>query len=276
MSFLKINKVKIEPIKNIDDKRELPLKGSDLFNTKNCIINISSRKRSGKSTVIHKILTETAGRDTTIIIFSPTIDFDPVYKSLFKKLDNKKIKHYEYHNFIEDGFNHLEDLLNGLQEEHDEEHEEEDEPVTKQNKFLSLILNTPTETENKKVVRKKKLKYIAPDYILIFDDLGDSLRHPSIAKLCRVHRHYQIRIIFATHTLKNLQPSCLANIDYMLVFRGYAKESLTRMNELVDLGVSDEQLIDKYDKCTIYPYSFLYIDIRNGKFRCKFDKELIN
>ena len=136
-------------------------------------------------------------------------------------------------------------------------------------------MGTPAEKATKPR-RRVKLKYSAPDYILVFDDLGDALRHASIAKLCRVHRHYNIRIIFATHTLKNLQPSCLANIDYMLVFKGYAKESLIRMNELVDLGVSDEDLVDKYDRCTVEPFSFLYIDIRKGVFRCKFDRQLIS
>ena len=64
-----------------------------------------------------------------------------------------------------------------------------------------MILFPVEASIEKKEIKPKKL---APEYIFVFDDLGNDLRHPSITQFFKTSRHYKANIYmtYLTHVLK--------------------------------------------------------------------------
>ena len=52
------------------------------------------------------------------------------------------------------------------------------------------------------------------------------------------------------------------------------RDKLEHIHKMLDLSVDLEKFFDIYDYATQDPYNFLYIDMRNQKFRKNFSKEL--
>ena len=46
--------------------------------------------------------------------------------------------------------------------------------------------------------KERKLKKLAPEYIFVFDDLGNDLRHPAITQLFKASRHYKAKVIVSS------------------------------------------------------------------------------
>jgi len=107
-----INDIKIRPVKKpyIDPSKIL---GYEYFKSPYAQVFISSRKESGKSTIINNVVKNSVSKYTTVIFFVNTIERDHTYVDLLKYLDKKDIPHVEYHTFKgEDG----EDLLRSTYE----------------------------------------------------------------------------------------------------------------------------------------------------------------
>ncbi|EGG18238.1 putative glutathione S transferase [Cavenderia fasciculata] len=62
----------------------------------------------------------------------------------------------------------------------------------------SLILTNNTVAEN-----SSSKKEVAPDYLIIFDDLSNELKDPSITKPMKIQRHFSAKIILSTQAWKD-------------------------------------------------------------------------
>jgi len=53
------------------------------------------------------------------------------------------------------------------------------------------------------------------------------------------------------------------------------QEKLEHIYKMLDLSIDIEKFYELYDYATKDPYCFLYIDMKNQKFRKNFSKELL-
>lgn len=113
-----------------------------------------------------------------------------------------------------------------------------------------------------------------PDVIFVFDDLGSDLRHPSINQLLKTNRHEKAKVILSSQYITDLQPQAIKQLDFCLLFKSFSEEKLRKMHELLDLGINFDHFTQMYKFATEIPYSFLYIDVRNEKFRKNFNTAL--
>ena len=63
-------------------------------------------------------------------------------------------------------------------------------------------------------------------------------------------------------------------IDYWLLFAGHPIKKLEEMFQAMDLSITFDQFVNMYLEATSIPYGFLYVDVRDVKFRQCFDKLL--
>ena len=124
-------------------------------------------------------------------------------------------------------------------------------------------------TENTKKVPKN---IIAPEYIIIIDDLGAETRNKYITQLLKTNRHYKSKVILSSQNLEDLQPAAIRNLDYILLFGGIPLDKIEKIREQLLLDIDTEKLIEIYKLITSKKYNFLYIDIRNELLRENFNK----
>ena len=259
----KINNEKVKPIA-IPRLEEKKIKGHCVFPEVYSNIFLVARKKSGKTFVIWKIIKSCAGPDTEIIIFASTIHKDPNWIHIVKYL-KKKGNPVETYTSIKDG-NKLENLLNRLIHEYGEEKEEEEEEKPK-SKVRMLFGDEEEETE-----KKRKSRKIAPEYIIIFDDIGNELRNPLIDQLLKTNRHFKSKVILSSQYVNDLSPQSRKQIDYWLLFGGHKMEKLKIIYDDADLNIPFEEFIHLCEHAKAEKYNFLYIDVRDVAFRKSFDK----
>lgn len=266
MKIKKINDVVIKPIKF--QKPNLKIKGYDMFPEVYSNIGIISKKKSGKTTIIYRILQKCLGRDTKVYIFASTVHRDNSYKKIIEFLDNKKIDYELFTSIVENKINNVEQILNDL----------------KQDESETDTTDTDSETENVRLLdyddgheeeqKPRKPKYLAPEVVFIFDDLGVGMRDRIIGTLLKTNRHYKSKIIISTQHLNDLQPESRMNLDYILLFKGLPILKLEQIYKDVDLSVDYNKYIKMYELATEEKYNFFYIDIRNEKFRKNFNLQI--
>lgn len=156
-------------------------------------------------------------------------------------------------------------------------------------RFNSILLKrtpatltvTPTggkaEVEQEKVEAEPKKKgrgKVVPEHLFIFDDLSASLRNSALTALLKKNRHIKSRVIISSQWLNDMEPSAIQQLDYMIAFGGIPAEKVEEMRQKLDLDIGPEKFFDMYRKATAEKYHFLYIDVRDGKYRQDFDKEI--
>ena len=129
--------------------------------------------------------------------------------------------------------------------------------------------------EESKERKERKPKKLAPEYVFIFDDLGNDLRSPSITQLCKVSRHYKAKLIFSSQYLHDLSNSAIKNIDIAIIFRSFNKEKFLTLYDGLDLSIEFDTFEKLYHDATEKPFNFLYVDCRENKYRLNFSKEYI-
>jgi hypothetical protein len=128
--------------------------------------------------------------------------------------------------------------------------------------------------KEKAVERKeRKPKRLSPEYVFIFDDLGNDLRHASITQLFKTSRHYRAKVIVSSQYVHDLSNSCIKNLDYTLIFKSFNREKLLVLFEALDLSIDFELFEQLYLDATAQPFNFLYVDSRDNKYRRNFNRE---
>ena len=188
-------------------------------------------------------------------------------------LEKKKVNVVSYDHFIEGKENVLNTILEELNKSLEEEEEEKErikneklEPKPKMELFPK---------EEPKERKERKSKKLAPEYVFIFDDLGNDLRHPSITQLAKVSRHYKCKLIFSSQYIHDLSNSCIKNLDYTLIFKSFNREKLLTLYEALDLSIEFETFEKLYQDATAEPFNFLYVDSRENLYRKNFNRAYI-
>lgn len=267
-----INSEKVTPIPMFGGEKtdNRPIKGANLFPEIYSNIFICSKKKTGKTSVIFKILKDCANKDTNIIVFCSTLHKDVSYKNMRKYFDAKGIPFIGYTSFKEDGQDHLFELVKHLQDKAEkEEDEEEEEKIPKP----KSVLRANDSDDEEKPRKKKKDKFRAPEYIVVCDDISGELRNPALESLLKANRHYKMKVIVSSQWANDLFPSQIKQMDYLLLFRSHSIEKLTKLYKDADLSVPFQVFYKMYKYATSFPYSFLYIDTNNESFRQNFNKK---
>ena len=258
-----INNFEVEPVK-IDETPKENILGYDMFPILYNNIFCIAKKKSGKSNVIYNILDKGADKRTNILFFVPTFHRDAVYLKMAEMLDKKGIHYQVFSDIIEDGVNVLDDIIKKL--------EEPEEVVCNDMKPVKTMFGIHKPT------RIKKPKKLSPKHIIVLDDCGNSLKNSSVTKLLKINRHLHARVIVSSQHQGDVWQQAFRQFDNLIIFRGLSQnlEKLEQIYRNADLSVSFEEFVSLYRFATINPFSFLYIDTRNNKYRVNFNKEILN
>lgn len=262
--MIKIKTINKQVVKEIPvDKVPTELvKGNELFSELYANIFLLAKKKSGKTSTIFKIIKECAGKNTTIIIFASTVHKDQNWRAIIKWLKEKSISFITYTSIFEGKTNHLAELVDHFTKP---ENEEEEEDYTG---FFEYGFSDDEDEEG-----EPKSKLIAPDYMLIIDDLSAELKNPAFAELLKIHRHFNSKTIISSQYIHDLKPESIQQLDYILLWPNIPEEKLRRLHTQLDLSTSYPLFKKLYNYATKEKYNFLYVDIRNEKFRQNFNKE---
>ena len=271
ISIIKINNEVVKPIivhgKGFEiDKR--PIKGEKLFSELYANIFICAKKFSGKTVVATKIIKDTCDKNTTVLVFCSTVDKDMNHKKIKQLCKNKGIPYLAYSSMVDEGVNILEELIKKLQQEAEQEESGSDEDVPEE-KTLKLFNDYDSDEEP----IKRKSKYRTPEYLIFIDDLSNELKSPVLVKLLKMNRHFKAKIIISSQYINDLLPESLKQMDYCLVFKGMSEEKLQKIYKDFDISVNIDVFNQIYKHATEAKYSFLFIDIRQKKFRMNFQHE---
>lgn len=272
MSFIKeqrINNSIVQPVPVDPQTKEdqKPIRGLELFSELYCNVFMLAKKKSGKSTLIYKIVKETVDPRTHVIAFVSTVHKDNTYLQIKKYCKSKNIEFSGYTSIIDDdGKNILQELVNNLQNQIPEEDEEE------KPKVKNLILCDSDEEDEKP--RKRKYKYRVPEYLIILDDLSTELSNPSIIALLKKNRHFKSKILISNQYWNDLGKSGRKNMDFILLFGSQPKDKLQEIWKEIDLSTPFDKFYELYKYATQDRFDFLYVDIVNERFRKNFNISL--
>lgn len=288
ISLKQINKkvVKAIPIPNEDTR---PIKGYDICPEVYANIFLCAKKKSGKTSALFKILKECADKKTVVIVFCSTVYKDKNWIQIRKYFERKGRDIRIFTSLKEDGEDQLNKLIEDLNEEariNDEEAEDEDEepdPETRCDNILDRLAEMQPQIkcdevdEEEKASKRKprKSKYLAPEYIIVFDDLSSELKSKSLFTLMKKNRHYKAKLIISSQWLHDLLPESRKQLDLFLIFKGFPKEKLEKMYSDCDSGIPFDLFYEIYKKATKVKHSFMYVDTTSDTFRCNFNHQFI-
>lgn len=264
----RINKISVKPvIANGGEPSPFKIKGYDYIPMLYANIFLCAKKKSGKTNVIYNLLKHVTTTKTKVYIFSSTINKDSTYDAIESMLEKRKVFFESFTHFVD--ANTGENIIDEILATSDNEEEEQvKKPTT--SKIERGPLFAPKESEEEKSKPKKE----APDYVFVFDDLGQDLRHPSINQLLKTNRHHKAKVILSSQYINDLQPQAIKQLDYALLFKSFNEEKLKDIYNLLDLSLPFEHFQQLYHFATKEPYSFMYVDVRNEKFRKNFSTGL--
>lgn len=258
------------PTKPLDTR---PVKGAELFPELYANIFLVAKKKSGKTSVVYKIIKTCATKDTTVIAFVSTLYKDDNWLSIQKYCREKGIPFLGFTSLMDNNVDKLQELIKSLESEAMEREMETLEKEQKVDKSCLLLAGPDSDNEEDEVVRRKS-KYRVPDYLLIFDDLSDELKAKSIITLLKKNRHFLCKCIMSSQYVLDIKPESRRQLDYWLVFAGQPIEKLNDIHSKADLSISKELLYKIYKFATKEKYSFLYIDPETQTYRRNFNEEI--
>lgn len=295
MELEQINDISIKPlISNKVPYSKKTVRGFDYYPEPYANICMLARKKSGKTNAVYRALEECvpqykkdSKKKAKIIIFCSSVNTDDTYKAMIKMLKEKNCEVMTFENFIQDGHNILDELVNALSAKNDvEDEKKEKKKKEKVNASEALHMqfnpylmfggtpgkNGEIKPEEKKEKKEKKDKLLTPEYFLIFDDLSSAMNHKSVSRLLTKNRHMKMKIFICAHHVNNLATEGRRMIDYFHVFPNISDEKIQELGEGVGIMHKGDdkkhtRLQDCYNHATSEPYNFLTIDIADGGFR---------
>lgn len=270
ISVKQINNVKTAPIPSryFGETDNRPARGYKLFEEAYSNILILAKKNSGKTHLIYNILKKCIDKNTTVIIFSSSHNNDKAYSAIKKWLKKRGNPMQCYTHFIdEDKVDILDDMLRDLEDKHGNGEDSDDEE--KEEKKFYMYGGSEEEEE-----KKRESKYKPLEYIFILDDLSKAMRHRTIAKLVKVHRHYKSKVIISTQYPNDVQPETIQQCQYLILFPGHSEAKLKELYKHLDISIEFDLFLELYHKATEEKYNFLYV-FKKGRdeFRKNFNIE---
>ena len=283
ISLKQINKliVKAIPVPSSFDKR--PIKGYDVCEEIYANIFITSKKKTGKTSVVFEIMKNCSDKKTIIIVFCSTIYKDENWIEIRKYFERKGYDIRVYTSIFEDGEDQLEKLIQELsqeaKEEEQEKHEEEETSEQKCNKIINklsqLAFGDNEEEKEQKCKKSKKSKYRCCEYMIIFDDLSSELKSKSLLNLLKKNRHYKSKLIISSQWIHDLLPESRKQLDLFIIFKGFAEKKIYELYKDCDSSIPFETFYNMYQQATQRPHSFFYVDSRSDKCRSNFNQQFI-
>jgi len=268
----KINNFKIQlpKAKKVDNR---PVKGAFMFPKELCTTYILGKKESGKTVLIWNIIQHRIEKNTTVVIFCPTVYADHGWINILEWLENNDIPHMIHTSiYNNDGTNALKELVSELEDEAKARYDDMKESKKKKHKSdkfdVHKVLNPEEETEKK----ERKPKYKAADYLILIDDLSDEIGDSSLPTLIKKHRHFKTQLIISNQTLNDLPLSARKQLDYWIIFPGLDDIKLREVYDRCTLQIDFDQFQDLYYAATSKPYNFLYFCSYLNDFRRNFDE----
>jgi len=277
-----INETKIIKVKNDNNNKNSEIKGFDYFSEPYSNIFLLAKKKSGKTTLIYNILKNCGLKNyTKVIIICSTVNKDSTYEKIKELCDKNYIDNEYYDDIInDDGENVIESFIRNQKSNSKIKQEKTTDNLTggtlKYIKFTALQIDKrindekPIEIEEEQKTDPKNI--IAPEYIIVIDDLGAETRNKYITQLLKTNRHYKSKVILSSQNLEDLQPPAIRNLNYILLFGGIPTEKIEKIREQILLDIDENKLVEIYKLITNKKYNFLYIDIRNELLRENFNK----
>ncbi|HRP37331.1 MAG TPA: hypothetical protein PLS50_05995 [Candidatus Dojkabacteria bacterium] len=276
----------------IPDEDTRPIKGYDICEEVYANIFLCAKKKSGKTSALFKIMKECVVKNTIIYIFCSTAYKDKNWIQIRQYFKNKGMDVHVFTSIFDDGQDQLLNLIEDLKqeakdEEEAKEHKEEEIPAIDRcddilGRLEQMYLRAtgkieclPDEEEEEEPKRKKRSKYLAPEYMIIFDDLSSELKSRSLLSLLKFNRHFKSKLIISSQWLHDLIPESRKQIDLFMIFRGFPEKKLNEIYKDADTGISFDLFYQMYKKATKRPHSFLYICTRSDSFRRNFDSKFI-
>jgi hypothetical protein len=266
----KINNSIVTPVKleSISEDDMKPIKGYDLFPEIYCNCFLLAKKKSGKSTVLSKIIRETTDPRTKVYAFVSTLNKDKTWKSIKDYCISKNIEFNGYTSILGDnGENILQDLIDELKR--DEEIEEPD----KIKKKCSIIMCDDDDSDEKP--KKRKYKYRVAEYLFVLDDLSTELMYKAVTSLLKCNRHYKSKILLSNQYWNDVSMGARKNLDYMLIFGAQPKDKLQIIHKELDLAIDFDEFYKIYKFATKDKYNFLYIDLTQQSYRKNFNEKIL-
>ena len=91
----------------------------------------------------------------------------------------------------------------------------------------------------------------------------------------KVSRHYKCKVIFSSQYLHDLNVSAIKNIDVAILFRSFDEVKLLKLYEGLDVSCTFLAFVTMYRIATEKPFSFFYVDCRDGEYRMNFNEKFI-
>lgn len=257
-----------------EDKR--PLKGKELFDEIYANIFICAKKKSGKTVVVNKIVSDCATSETTVMVFASTVDKDQNHLSIKQYCKLHNIPYISYTSMKDDGVDIIDVLIKKLQDdakalENPESDDEEDDCE----QLILFDSDSEEEVQKENKIKQRKSKYKAPEYMIIIDDLSNELKSKTLIKLLKMNRHYKIKVIISSQYANDLLPESIKQMDYALLFAGESEVKLLKLHKDLDLSIDFAEFKNLYYMATAKKYNFLYVDVRNEAYRCNFTHEWV-
>lgn len=276
MERKRINKVQCTAIPLRGQKDTRPVKGVELFPEIYANIFLCAKKKSGKTSVIYNILQRCVGRDTSVVAFVSTLNKDAGWETIRHWCEETKgVPFVGYTSLTEGGEDHLQSLVDHLQEGVKEEADEAPAPAAPISSLPCMPapgMGPPPEHKGKP---PRRTPYQAQEYIIILDDLANELKKPTIPALLKKNRHLKFKVIVSSQWLNDLHPEARRQMDYIILFKGQSAKKIEEVYAAADLSITLEEFQKIYEDATVKPYSFLYIDTVNGTFRKNFNEEYL-
>ena len=235
-----INDIKVKPLKSLFDDKTI--KHREMFNNGYPNIFISSKKHSGKSTLIFNIIKYCALKNgkTKVRLFSTTYDNDNTIRTALIKMNKYNIE-YEI-------FDNLEPTKEGY------------------NNILDQQLDEIKEEINNNIEKLEKQKYIYPLYLFIFDDFSQYLKNNnSLEQLIKRNRHFRIMTLISSQYIHDLKPVIRQNLNYLILYSEIPINKLKIIYDEFIRGMDVEKFIEIYHNTTEQKYNFLYINCDEPK-----------
>jgi hypothetical protein len=187
---------------------------------------------------------------------------------------------------MDDGVNIVQQFLDDQKPEEDEDNAPPPPPppITTKPRIKMVgsggqIAQPPQTQEKEPNIEEKKpnKKIITPDYIIVLDDLGDSMRNKALTQLLKTNRHHNTMVILSSQSVTDLLPSAINQLDYILLFGKIPIEKLEDLYDILKLSISFEEFYNLYQDATKEPYQFFYINraLKEDEFRKGFTDKYI-
>ena len=277
---IKINREKVKPI-TVSQFDSSKVKGANLFPEPYSNIFLLAKKKSGKTSVINKIVQKCTDKNTKFVIFCSTVHRDATWKHITKYLKDRGNDVQLYTSIKEEGQDMLADILKELKEksqqealEQEKEAEKQDEqPVERPDLEHIKIYDSENEEEPNENKKPRKPKKLSCEMMFILDDLGESTRASSVAELITTNRHYKAKVVISAQYPNFILPNVIKNLDYLLIFGKNKIDKIKYIHAQVDMSISFPTLVKLYKDATAQKYNFLWVETASENMRKNFNEQ---